>query len=33
MFYEPGKTDHGLSKNPFNSLVIPPTYRLGKLGR
>ena len=23
MFYEPGKTDHGLSKNPFNSLVIP----------
>lgn len=23
MFYEPGKTDHGLPKNPFNSLVIP----------
>ena len=23
MFYEPGKTDHGLSKNPFNSLIIP----------
>ena len=23
MFYEPGKTAHGLSKNPFNSLVIP----------
>jgi len=23
MFYEPGKSDHGLPKNPFNSLVIP----------
>ena len=23
MFYEPKKKDHGLSKNPFNSLVIP----------
>jgi len=23
MFYEPIKQDHGLSKNPFNSLVIP----------
>jgi flavin reductase (DIM6/NTAB) family NADH-FMN oxidoreductase RutF len=23
MFYEPGKTNHGLPKNPFNSLVIP----------
>ena len=23
MFYEPVKQDHGLSKNPFNSLIIP----------
>lgn len=23
MFYEPEKSDHGLPKNPFNSLVIP----------
>jgi len=23
MFYEPVKEDHGLSKNPFNSLIIP----------
>jgi flavin reductase (DIM6/NTAB) family NADH-FMN oxidoreductase RutF len=23
MFYQPKKKDHGLSKNPFNSLVIP----------
>ena len=23
MFYEPEKQDHGLSKNPFNSLIIP----------
>ena len=23
MFYEPIKQDHGLSKNPFNSLIIP----------
>ena len=23
MFYEPKKKNHGLSKNPFNSLVIP----------
>ena len=23
MFYEPKKKDHGLPKNPFNSLVIP----------
>ena len=23
MFYEPVKQDHGLPKNPFNSLVIP----------
>lgn len=23
MFYEPAKGDHGLSKNPFNSLIIP----------
>lgn len=23
MFYEPRKSDHGLAKNPFNSLVIP----------
>ena len=23
MFYEPVKNNHGLSKNPFNSLVVP----------
>ncbi len=23
MFYEPAKNNHGLSKNPFNSLVVP----------
>ena len=33
MFYEPKKKDHGLPKNPFNSLVIPQAYRLDFIGR
>jgi len=33
VFYEPGKTDHGLPHDPFKACVVPRPVRLPSLAR